>query len=43
MQQISLHDPHEEVPDMLIAKTFRFDEVFDSGAAQQQVYDEAAF
>jgi len=43
MQQMSLHDPHEEVPDMLIAKTFRFDEVFDSSATQQQVYDEAAF
>ena len=32
-------DPQEEDK----GKTFRFDEVFDSNSAQQQVYDEAAF
>jgi kinesin family protein 3/17 len=43
MQQVSLNDPQEDSKDMLIAKTFRFDEVFDSQSTQQQVYDEAAF
>lgn len=34
VQQISLQDPHDDQGDMLIAKTFRFDEVFDSAATQ---------
>ena len=37
--QISIIKPDD--PDTI--KTFRFDDVFDSNASQQQVYDEAAF
>ncbi len=39
MQQVCIRDPQEEDS----SKVFRYDEVFDQGSSQQQVYDEAAF